>query len=195
MQSNKQFHIFILALLKLILSAKILWMNNKLRKICILSILLATNVAISSVYIPITLNLQIEFTFVIMMYIGACYSLPECIIFAILEDLITYFLFQAGRWPFFPGYTLSAVIGVAIYWFFLHKKVSLFNIAVSKTLVNIIVNVGLGSLWNKIMYGNAFLYYAATSIVKNLILLPFEILFFYIIYKALLPVTNKYLKK
>lgn len=170
-------------------------MNNKLKRLCILSILLATNVAISSFYIPITPNLQIEFTFLIVMYVASRFSLPECIIFATLEDIITFFLFQAGKWPFFPGYTLSAIMGIVIYWLFLHNKVSFLNIIISKTLVNIFVNVGLGSLWNKMMYGNAFLYYAATSIIKNLILLPIEIVFFYLVYKALEPVTNKYLNK
>ena len=66
-------------------------------------------------------------------------------------------------------------------------------VATSKTLVNILVNIGLGSLWNSMMYGKAFLYYASISIVKNLVLLPFEIIAFYIIYKALEPITKKYL--
>ena len=169
-------------------------MKLSTKKLCILSILLALNVAISSLYIPITPNLHIEFTFIIMMYIAANYSLPECILFAVLEDLLTYFLFQASQWPFFPGYTLSAVAGIVIYYIFLNKKVSILTIAISKTLVNVFINVGLGSLWNKMMYGNAFLYYAATSIVKNIILLPIEIIMFYVIFKALEPITKKYLK-
>ena len=168
-------------------------MKLSTKRLCILSILLALNIAISSVYVPITPNLHIEFTFIIVMYIASNFSLPECIIFATLEDLITYFLFQASQWPFFPGYTLSAVVGILIYYIFLHKKVSILNVAISKTLVNILVNIGLGSLWNSMMYGNGFLYYASISIVKNIVLLPFEIIAFYIIHKALEPVTKKYL--
>ena len=168
-------------------------MKLSTRRLCILSILLALNVAISSVYIPITPNLHIEFTFIIVMYIASNFSLPECLIFATLEDLITYFLFQSSQWPFFPGYTVSAVVGILIYYLFLNKKVSILRVAISKTLVNIFVNIGLGSLWNSMMYGKAFLYYAGISIVKNLVLLPFEIIAFYIIYKALEPITKKYL--
>ena len=168
-------------------------MKLSTRKLCILSILLAANVAISSFYIPITPNLHIEFTFIIMMYIASNFSLPECIIFATLEDLITYFLFQSAQWPFFPGYTLSAVLGIVIYYVFLHKKVSIINVVVAKAIVNIFINVGLGSLWNMMMYSKAFIYYAGVSIVKNLILLPIEIIIFYIIYKALEPTTKKYL--
>ena len=168
-------------------------MKLSTRKLCILSLLLALNVAISSVYIPITPDLHIEFTFIIVMYIACNFSLPECLIFATLEDLLTYFLFQSSQWPFFPGYTLSAIVGILIYYAFLHKKVTILRTAVSKTLVNILVNIGLGSLWNSMMYGKAFLYYASISIVKNLVLLPFEIIAFYIIYKALEPITKKYL--
>ena len=127
------------------------------------------------------------------MYIASNFSLPECLIFATLEDLLTYFLFQSSQWPFFPGYTLSAIVGILIYYVFLHKKVSILRVAISKALVNIFVNIGLGSLWNSMMYGKAFLYYASISIVKNLVLLPFEIIAFYLIYKALEPITKKYL--
>ena len=168
-------------------------MKLSTRRLCILSLLLALNVAISSVYIPITPDLHIEFTFIIVMYMASNFSLPECLIFATLEDLLTYFLFQSSQWPFFPGYTLSAIVGILIYYVFLHKKVTILRTAASKTLVNILVNIGLGSLWNSMMYGKAFLYYASISIVKNLVLLPFEIIAFYIIYKALEPITKKYL--
>ena len=170
-------------------------MNNKLKRLCILSILLATNVAVSAIKIPVSTNLEVSFTFLITMYVAANFKVPECVIFVTIEDLMTYFLFEASRWPFFPGYTLSAIIGILIFYFFLHKKVSLLNVALSKTLVNIFVNVCLGSIWSKMMYGNAFLYYATTSLIKNLVLLPFEIIIFYIIYKALNSITKKYLSK
>lgn len=168
-------------------------MKLSTKRLCILSLLLAVNVAISSIYIPITPDLHVEFTFIIIMYIAANFSLPECITFAVLEDLITYFLFQSSQWPFFPGYTISAVVGIIIYFVFLHKKVSILNVAISKTLVNILINVGLGSLWNAMMYSKAFIYYAGISIIKNLVLLPFEIIAFFLIFKALEPITKKYL--
>ena len=51
--------------------------------------------------------------------------------------------------PFFPGYTLNAVLGQMIYGMVLYKKnLSLLRILMSKILVAVLVNLPLGSLWS-----------------------------------------------
>ena len=75
----------------------------------ILAILMALNIAISSMFIQVGPNLRLYFTFIINMVIAANYSLPEVIIYAIVQDFLAFFLFPSG--PFFLGYTLTTVAG------------------------------------------------------------------------------------
>lgn len=162
----------------------------KTKKLALLTILMAMNIAISFVFVPVGENLRIYFTFIITMMVAANFSLSVCLIHAIIEDLLSFFLFPTG--PFFIGYTLSAVLSIFIYWLFLHKKVDIKNVIFARATVNIFVNIGLGSLWSSILYSNGFIYYAAKSIFKNLALLPIEILIFMAIYKLVQPLFDKY---
>lgn len=162
----------------------------KTKNIVLLAILLAINVVVSFIYIPVAPNLRIYFTFIITMMIASNFSLSECLIYSVLEDLISFFLYPTG--PFFPGYTLTAFLSMLIYWLFLNKKVDLKNIMISKAIVNIFINVGLGSLWSSILYSKAFIVYASTSLVKNLILFPIEALVFFSFYKFVQPLFDKY---
>ena len=90
--------------------------------------------------------------------------------------------------PFFPGYTLNTVLAVAIYaLFFYRQRITVWRVAAAKVLTNYPVNVGLGCLWSHMLYGKGYLYYAATSVVKNTLYLPVQILLLYMLLQGLLP--------
>lgn len=163
----------------------------KTRKMLILALLMAINVAISSMFIEVGPNLRLYFTYIVNMIVAANFSLPLVITYAIVEDFIAFFLFPSG--PFFLGYTITAVVGCVIYHIFLHKEINLKNIIISKTLVNIFVNIGLNSLWSSMLFSKGYIYYFSKSVVKNLLMLPIEIIVFYTIYKLIKPLLNKYL--
>lgn len=163
----------------------------KTRKMLILALLMAINVAISSMFIEVGPNLRLYFTYIVNMIVAANFSLPLVITYAIVEDFIAFFLFPSG--PFFLGYTITAVAGCVIYHIFLHKEINLKNIIISKTLVNIFVNIGLNSLWSSMLFSKGYIYYFSKSVVKNLLMLPIEIIVFYTIYKLIKPLLNKYL--
>ena len=163
----------------------------KTRKMLILALLMAINVAISSLFIEVGPNLRLYFTYIVNMIVAANFSLPLVITYAIVEDFIAFFLFPSG--PFFLGYTITAVVGCVIYHIFLHKEINLKNIIISKTLVNIFVNIGLNSLWSSMLFSKGYIYYFSKSVVKNLLMLPIEVMVFYTIYRLLKPLLNKYL--
>ena len=163
----------------------------KTRKMLILALLMAINVAISSLFIEVGPNLRLYFTYIVNMIVAANFSLPLVITYAIVEDFIAFFLFPSG--PFFLGYTITAVAGCVIYHIFLHKEINLKNIIISKTLVNIFVNIGLNSLWSSMLFSKGYIYYFSKSVVKNLLMLPIEVMVFYTIYRLLKPLLNKYL--
>lgn len=155
---------------------------------------LAINCVISAFYVNVGPNLKIYFTFIITMIVAAYYPLGVVCIYAIAEDIISFFLFPPDG-AFFFGYTLTALVSMIIYWLFLHKKVNIFTIALSKLSVNLIANVLLNSVWTYIILNKqkAYLAYAYTSLIKNIIMLPIEIAIFFLIYKVLKPLLEKYL--
>lgn len=162
----------------------------KTKKIALLGVLLALNICLSSIYIPVGPNLRIYITFIINMFIATQFSYPICLIYAVVEDILSFFIFPSGS--FFFGYTLTAALSISIYWLFLHKKVTIQRAMISKFCVNMFINVLLGSLWSYMLYSKGYLYYLGNSVVKNLILFPIEATIFFILNKQLKKLVDKY---
>jgi ECF transporter S component (folate family) len=101
-------------------------------------------------------------------------------IFGGVMDILKYITKPAGG-AFFPGYTISAVLGGIIYGFLLYNKpIKIWRVLCAEFLAKLFINCGLNTLWLKIMYGSAFMAILPTRALKNLIMLPIDtaILFF-----------------
>ena len=159
------------------------------KKIALLGILLALNVAISTYFFPVGENLRIYFTFLINMLIANIYDYPTVFIYAIIEDLVSFFVYPTGT--FFLGYTLTSVLSLTLYYIFLHKEVNLKNVILAKTSVNIFANILLNSLWSKMLFGKAYIYYLSKSVIKNILMIPIEVILFLAFYKLIKPMIDK----
>lgn len=112
-------------------------------------------------------------------------------LFALAEDLLSFFLTGGGGYPFFPGYTLTTVLGVLTYALcFYRAKITVRRIFLAKLLTNI-QNVLLGALWMAILAKKAYYATASASAVKNLVMLPIQTLILVLLFGALLPVLKK----
>ena len=111
--------------------------------------------------------------------------------FGFAEDILSFFLTGGGGYPFFPGYTLTTMLGVLIYaLFFYRAKVTPLRVFLAKLLTNI-ENITLGALWMSILSGKAWMATASKSAIKNLILLPVQAVLLYALIKALSPMLKK----
>ena len=109
-------------------------------------------------------------------------------VFAVAEDLLSFFLTGGGGSPFFPGYTLTTVLGCLLYaLFFYRAKITVRRVFLAKLVTNI-QNVLLGALWSSILYGKAYIVLATSSAIKNVIMLPFQTLLLVVLFSALMPV-------
>lgn len=162
---------------------------KKTKDITTLALFMAIQIAIGMFYIPVADNLRIYFTYIIVMLLAIIFPPKIVFVYAIFEDLIAFMIAPSGS--FFIGYTITAVTGMMIYSFFLHKDISLLRIILAKTSVNLIANIGLNSLWSSILYSKGFIYYLSTSIVKNIVLLPIEIIIFISFYQLIRPLLVK----
>ncbi len=109
-----------------------------------------------------------------------------------ISDIVG-FIIMPGGYPFFFGYTISAILSSLIYALFLHStKITISKIIGAKLTVNLFVNVFLGSLWRVMMINNYSLYWKffSLSITKNLIILPFEVAILFLILKYLIPISK-----
>ena len=149
---------------------------------------IALRVAISSFRIPVADNLFIYFGFLVTSVGSMLYGPVLALLGGLVSDVMGFLLVPNG--PFFFGYTLSEMLGAFVYAVFLYRsQVSVVRIALSKTIVNVAINIGLGSLWSAMLYGKGYYYYLAKSLVKNMALLPVEIILMYLLMQALIPLA------
>ena len=112
-------------------------------------------------------------------------------VFAVAEDLLSFFLTGGGGAPFFPGYTLTTVLGCVIYsLFFYRTKITVRRVFLAKLITNI-QNVLLGALWSSILYGKAYLVLASGSAIKNAIMLLPQTAILILLFSAVLPVLRR----
>lgn len=80
------------------------------------------------------------------------------------------------------------MLACIIYGLFLYKKCDLKNIIISKFLVNLICNAFINSLLTTIYFDfkhRGFLFFFTKGLTKNMLILPLEILIFYLVARSL----------
>ena len=81
---------------------------------------------------------------------------------------------------YFPGYTLTAVVGGLIWGLWLYpRKITVWRAIGAKTCINLFCNICLNTLWLTVTGGKAMSVLLVTRVPKTLILLPIEIVLVY----------------
>jgi len=162
---------------------------DKLRSTKYLAIMAATiamKIALSYISIPISESLRINFGYLVTSIEGAVLGPVAGAVSGMVTDLVGFMIHPTG--PFFIGYTLTAMLGPFVYGlFFYRKRITLPRIALSKVFVNLFVNVLVGSLWSAILYSKGYIYYAGRSLIKNVSMLPIEIVLLYTMFRLVGP--------
>lgn len=152
---------------------------NRLKKFILAALLIAVGVVLNRFISIKTPIVTISFTFVVYMLSGIVLGPWWSMMIAGLIDLIGALLFPFGA--YFVGYTISAMLTGLIYGFFLYKnkpvsrKKFLVRIIVSVVLVAVICNLALNSLSVYIQTRKAVAAILPTRLIKQLILIPVEI--------------------
>lgn len=164
---------------------------KKIRLIALLGIFTALHVILSSFYIPLFDNSRIMFTFVITAITCLIVGPKYAIIYGFAYDTLGHLIHPFGA--YFFGYPITAMVTCLIYSIgFYQKKLTITRIIITKTLVNLIAHIFLNSLWSYMLYSKGYLYYLGQSLIKNIILLPIEIIVLIVTFKLLLKIFNKH---
>ncbi len=154
------------------------------------AVMIAACVALSLIpSIPVGNEVKVSWGFLARATCGMVGGPVNALVFGIAEDTISYLIHPTG--PYFPGYALTTMLGTLFYALFLYRaKTSIVRIFLAKFSTNIL-NVTLGALWSSILYGKAYLVVAATSLVKNAIMLPVQTIMLTVLFAALLPILGQ----
>lgn len=174
---------------------------TKIKKIILTSILLATLIILSRFLSIKTPLLKISLAFIPTILCAIWLGPKWTVLLNVLGDIIGATLFPTG--PFFIGYTISTAISGMIYGLLLYKKEDnsyidnqfLIRLIISVIAVTCISNIGLNTLWVSITTGKAFIVLLATRIVKELVMIPIQIVVIVFIEKMLRKPFNTYIKE
>lgn len=173
---------------------------SKNKKIIILSLLLAVLIVLSRFLSIKTPIVKVSFGFIPIMLCATWLGPKWTVLLCVLGDLIGATLFPTGA--YFVGYTISTGIAGLIYGLLLYKKDSdaystkkfILRIIISVVLVSIVEGMLLNTLWTSIVVGKAFYVLFATRAIKQLIMIPINVIVFAFIEKALDKPFNKYVR-
>ena len=163
---------------------------KKLRTLAVSAIFLALSSAVASVFIPLPNNLRVYFTYGPKALCAAVIGPVSGLLFGLTGDLLGFVLHPTGG--FFPGYTLTSMMGMFLYGLGLYrKKITVRRLALTKLLVNLVCNAALNVLWSAILYQKAWIVYFTASLTKNLALWPVETAVLVLVFRLVGPLMER----
>lgn len=163
---------------------------RSLRRLTFAALVAAITIIIGGIFIPVSDNLRVYFTFLVTSVGCAVYGPMMGVLVGAVTDTLNFFLFPSGA--YFPGYLLSEMLGGLIYALFLYRKrITILRLFLMKLIINVFVNIFLGSVWSAVLYSKGFYYYLTQSVIKNFLLLPFEVLAMAALFRLLLPMLSR----
>ena len=103
----------------------------------------------------VTPSLYIGFGYLATSVVGALFGPAAAMLTNGLADIIGYLLKPTG--PFFPGFTLSALLGGLVYGCAFYKRnITLTSVIVARLIVVVLINLCLNTLWTNMLYGKGF---------------------------------------
>lgn len=155
------------------------------RKLAVMAMLLALAVVLGF-YATVQVGdyLKIGFAFIPNELTGMLFGPAAGGVMGAVADIAKFLVKPTGA--FFPGFTISGLVGGLIYGLVLYKKpVSLKRIIAANALVTVFVNLLLNTYWLTVLYGSAFVALLPARIIKEAILLPIDIVLFFTVAKVL----------
>ena len=169
---------------------------SKVKNISTISILFALMMICKLIPIPSGFgSLGLGFTYLIFAVITMIYG-PLCgLVIGMLSDILGFFMGSGGI--FFFGYTLNSMLAGFTYGLCFYKtKVTFTKCLMARVIVNLVINVVLGSIWWKMIYNlsidETLAYLILTSLPKNIIYLIPQSILLYVVLKSLGKVLARF---
>lgn len=140
------------------------------------ALLIALAVIIDFFRLAISNLLEISFEFVAYAVAGILYGPIIGGMVGGISDVIQYVIRPSG--PFFPGFTLNAILSGFIFGLFLYnRKITVKRVALAVLVEGLVVTLLLTPLWLSIMYGAKI--FALPRIIKFVAMFPLRVALIY----------------
>ena len=154
-------------------------MTRKTHSMVFVAILIAIHVILTRFFAIQTPIVRIGFGFIPIALSAILFGPLIGGLTAGLADIVGMIVFPTGG-AYFPGFTLSALLGGMIYGFFLYNKpISKLNIFLAVLTISLVANLGLNTLWISMLTGNAYKALIFPRVIKEIILLPIQTIVIY----------------
>lgn len=158
---------------------------KNLRTLLFAAIIIAIRVALKEVFIPVGDSLSIYCGFIFTAIGGSVYGPVLALFVGTCTDLLGYAVAPNGA--FNPLFTLVEVLATFLYGLvFYRQKITFGRILLSKASVNLFANIILQSSVMAICYGKALYVYVIPRVLKNIVMLPFEVILLTVLFGAMI---------
>ena len=156
---------------------------KNIRSIVITALFIAIAIVLNTVLrIDVTqYKTRVTFGFLCIGTIGMLFGPAMAMIAGFVTDFLAASIFPMG--PYFPGHALTAILEGMIWGVFLYQReYKIWRIILARTLISVFCYMFLNTLWQTILNdGAAFFALLPIRVIKNLIMLPIEILLFFLL--------------
>ena len=153
------------------------------RTLATAAVLSAVHLVLNQFTIPVSQLLEVGFDFLAVAAIGYLCGPWVAGLSGIVTDLLGYILRPNG--PYFPGWTLSAILVGVLYGLWLYRRpIKLWRVVLCKLNMVLLFNFLLTPLWLHITYGPSFVVLSSLRLVKNVIKFPLDILLLMLVLKT-----------
>ncbi len=159
------------------------------RTLVVTAMFIAFNLAFDllGLKIYITPEIRVSLGFIFNASVGMFYGPTVCMMTGFCTDVLGFLLSSNNPQGYFPGYTLTAIIGGLLYGLWLYKeRPTLIRCIGAKLCVNIFCNIILNSLWSAMLSHKGFWALLPGRLFKNIALLPFEVALLWIVANVVL---------
>lgn len=147
--------------------------KSMVQKLAHVGLLVALEVVLTRFLSINTLSIRIGFGFLPMALAGMLYGPLWGAVTGGLADFLGAILFPTG--PYFPGFTLTAMLMGACFGYFLHRNASLGRTVAAVAINRIPLSLGLNTLWISVLYGKAFWALVPGRLFQEIVLMPVQI--------------------
>lgn len=163
------------------------------RNLVFMALLIAMQVVLAR-FLSIRIGdaIRISFSFVPVAYAGLTMGIGPAAFIGAVADIIGALLFPSGA--YFPGFTLTALVGGVLYGAFFHKRnVTIVTVLLCKLAVDVICNLCLNTIWLTMIQGKAFTVLLPARALKNLLQYPVDVALLFALVKSVqrLPLSLK----
>lgn len=164
---------------------------SRTKKLVIASMLIALKIILDRIIgIDFSPNQRITFSFIAMVINGALLGPITAGLSGGVADVLGYIIKPTGT--YFPGFTLTAVLGGLVYGFFFYKReITLSRIIVSNVIVSIGINLLMNSYWIHLLYGPPYMVSVIGRLPFALVMLGIKVLVQYVLLERIIGEMKK----